>query len=842
MKNRLYRFFFLVITLSTTLFYSHQIEGQVHADKYQKEHKNIQLLRAQYFDKMRRFVDGSYPDTWKEFQKIKQHAGSRNLVPAASWTSLGPNTMDSLAGRMTCHAFNPLNSKTILSGSSSGGLWKTTDGANNWYPLTDDLPSIRISAVAYHPQDTNHILIGTGFFQNAPFTLVAGIGVLESFDGGETWLPNTLEFPFSQGVAISRIVWDESNPSRVYIGSSLGVWVSENSGQTWNNTLSGNISDLEIIKATTERLYAAIHSVGIYRSDNNGQDWTLLSNGLPSNDLHRINIAVCDSAPGFALASIVQPGTFGLKGLYKTSNGGDSWELVDNPPSYLCNSNCLGWFANVVEISPVDTNIIFLGGPRFYRTIDSGQSWQWRDYYSTPFGTGNIGVVYVDQWDAGFDPMEPEVAYVFNDGGVFRSSDNGFFWEKKNEGLVTGQFYRIASFPGDTSLMIGGIQDHGLHYLDNTNGNTTWNIWWIGDGCSVNFDPNNPNKVYGDNLFGFHYRNTNVTSGFSTNLNFNNGIIGTNSVPFHFVTTHHPTESNILYTANDDRIFKSTNGLSWNTIANISNVRALAISPANPSTLYAATYTFGASASWAFYVSHDDGETWNQTANSPGWRVTDVEGDPNIQGTVYATRNSALSGNPHVYKSTDYGESWMPISNGLPDISTWTITINPFDSNVLYVGTDLGVYISDDGGLSWNEYNDNLPPYYVMDMHYHPLDSTLRIATLGRGVWKTKSIPDNLTGPTELEIKTTSLEIFPNPFSSATNIKFDLEETASVRLSVLNVLGQHVKLLYKDKARIGQHNFIWDGRNEKGSIVPKGIYFIRLDIRGYKFVRQIIFQ
>ncbi len=829
----------------TFLFYvflSIPICGQETSEEKLKEQDSIQIYRARHFDEMRRYSDGSHPDIWKEFQKIKQKSKSRNLVPVANWTSLGPNTMDSLAGRMTCHAFNPLNSNTILSGSSSGGLWKTTDGANHWYPLTDDLPSIRISAVAYHPQDTSHILIGTGFFQNAPFTLVAGIGLLESFDGGETWLPNTLEFPFSQGVAISRIEWDESNPSRVYIGSSLGVWVSEDSGQSWNSTLSGNISDLEIIKATPERLYAAIHSVGIYRSDNNGQDWTLLSNGLPSNDLHRINIAVCDSAPGFALASIVQPGTFGLKGLYKTSNGGDSWELVSNPPSYLCDSNCLGWFANVVEISPVDTNIIFLGGPRFYRTIDGGESWQWRDYYSTPFGTGNIGVVYVDQWDAGFDPMEPEIAYVFNDGGVFRSSDNGFFWEKKNEGLVTGQFYRIASFPGDTSLMIGGIQDHGLHYLDNTNGNTTWNIWWIGDGCAVNFDPNDPNKVYGDNLFGFHYRNNNVASGFSTNVNFNNGIIGTNSIAFHFVTTHHPIESNILYTTNDDRIFKSTNGLFWNTIANISNVRALAISPANPSTLYAATYTFGASASWTFHVSHDDGESWNQTVNSPGWRVTDIEGDPNNHGTVYATRNSAAPNTSHVYKSTNHGDNWTAIGNGLPDVPTWTITINPFDSDVLYVGNDLGVYISEDAGQSWNEYNDNLPPYYVMDMHYHPMDSTLRIATLGRGVWKTKSIPTFETNVSQLENELSSIKVFPNPFSSSANINVDLKQAKSIKMSILNILGQEVKLLFNGYISQGEHQFNWDGRNQSGNKLPSGIYFVNLKIGNYKITKQIVLQ
>lgn len=813
--------------------------GQASPEDFQEEHDSIQIFRAQHYAEMRRFEDGSFPDVWQAFQRTKQEAASREMLPAADWTCLGPNNMDSLAGRMTCHAFNPLNSQTLLAGAAGGGLWKTINGGNQWFPLTDDLPSLRISAVAYSPQDTNHIVIGTGFYQSNSFTLVPGIGLLESFDGGATWLPNSLSFPFANGISISRIVWDRMNPSRIYVGASNGVWVSEDAGVSWNNTLAGLISDLEIVFSSPERLFAAIHSTGIYRSDNGGKDWVLLSNGLPSSDIHRINIALCDAAPDFALASIVQPNSFGLKGLYKTLDGGDTWELVNNAPGYLCNGKCLGWLFNVVEVSPQDPDVILLGGPRLYRSIDGGQNWLWRDYYSTPLGSNKMGLVYVDQWDAGFDPMNPEVVYVFNDGGVFKSSNQGAFWEKKNEGLVTGQFYCIASFPKDSNLMLGGIQDHGLHYLDNSDGNKEWNIWWIGDGCAVSFDPNNPKKVYGDNLFAFHYRSENVPGGLFSTSNFNGGITGPNSVPFHFVTTHHPTESNHLYTANDNNIFKTTNGLSWTAVANVSNVRAIAFSPANPSTAYAAAYD---NSTWAFYASLDDGETWSQTANAPGWRVTDIEGDPNHHGTVYATRNSAFPGNPHVYRSTDHGETWTPISEGLPDIPTWAITINPFNSDVLYIGTDLGVYISEDAGQSWSEYNDNLPPYYVMDMHYHPLDSTLRIGTLGRGVWKTKSIPKLKTASTSPTLETSKITIFPNPFSQKATIKISLQESESMRLSILNMLGQEVKLISKAAQRPGEYSFDWEGRNQQGQLLPSGIYFVRLQMGNYKMIRQIVLE
>lgn len=809
--------------------------AQVYEGDFQKEEDSIQLYRAQYFDEMRRFADGSLPDVWQAFQQMRQATESRNPVPAANWQSLGPNAMDSVAGRMTCHAFNPLNTQTLLAGSAGGGLWKTTDGAETWAPLTDDLPSLRISAVAYNPEDTTHLLMGTGFYQGQTFTLVPGIGLLESFDGGETWLPNSLEFAFAEEVSINRIVWDKTDPNNIFVAASNGLWVSNNRGESWDNTLTGLISDLEMVAANPERLFAAVHSTGIYRSDNGGQEWVLLTNGLPNaQNMHRINIAVCDSAPDFVMASIVDPADFGLTGLYKTSNGGDTWQLVPNPPNYLCDSGCLGWFVNVVEVSPIDTNVFFLGGPRLYSTTNGGESYVWKDYYSTPFGSSKIGLTYIDQWDVAIDPENPDVVYSLNDGGVFKSYNNGAFWQKKNEGLVTGQFYRIASFSGDTNLIIGGIQDHGLHYLDNSGGNTDWDIWYIGDGCSVNFDPNNPNRAYGDNIFAFHYRTNNVTGGlFSTNA-INTGITGSSSVPFNFVTTHHPTQSFVLYTANDNHIFKTTTGANWNPVANISNVRAIAISPVNPSTIYAATYN---SSVWPFYVSFNDGESWSQTAATPGWRVTDVEGDPNHHGTVYATRNSAFVGNPHVYKSTDHGASWTPISNGLPDIPTWTIAINPFDSEVLYVGTDLGVFISENGGESWSEYNDNLPPYYVMDMHYHPLDSTLRIATLGRGVWKTKSIPDFGTNTTAIDASVTNINVYPNPFAEAATISITMERPANVRLDLLNVLGQKVSSIHDGNLGLGEQRFNLDA---KGARLSPGVYFVRLQVGRYKSIKQVI--
>ena len=788
---------------------------------------------------VRNYADGTAPDLWEEFRALKKRNGNLRLVPAANWKSLGPTSMDSTAGRIVCHAFNPMNSSSIWVGASSGGVWKTTDRGDTWTTIADDLPSIRVHAIAVNPQDTNHLIIGTGHYLSGSFTLQPGIGLLETTDGGATWLPNSLAFPFSQGVGINAVRFDPNNPLRLYTAASNGLWISDDGGQSWNTTLSGNVTDFEIVSTNTQRLFAGVHSQGVYRSDDGGQSWALLTNGLPASpNVHRVEMSLSDSAPGFVLVSIVDPTTFGATGVYKTSDGGDTWNLFANAPDYLCNNgSCLGWFANAVAVSPVDTNVIILGGIRLFTTSDGGQNWHWRGYYSTPLGGNKVGRAYVDQQDAGFDPEHPTTAYMFNDGGVYRSEDNGFFWHKKNQGLVTAQFYRIASFPGDTALMLGGIQDHGQQYLDNTGGNTDWNLWAIGDGCAVAFDPNNPSRAFGDNLFASHTRTNNVTGGLASTISFNNGITGVNSTAFHFVTVHHPIQSNVLYSATDNEIVKSTNGVFWQNIASIANVRSLAISPADPNVVYAATYN---NSNWAFHVSVDAGGSWSQTQSSPGWRVTDVEGDPHTPETVYATRNSSLPQNPHVFRSDDFGNTWIPINIGLPDVPTWGVAVNYYNPDVLYVGTDLGVFISEDRGLSWEEYNDNLPPYYVMDLHYHPGDSTLRIGTLGRGVWKTKSVIPVVVGEEETTLPEVQMAVYPNPADQEVSVSFSLQKDRHVHVSVLNSLGQEITVVADQRLTAGDHILTWDRRGSTGHQVDAGIYYVRLQLHDRKMVRKVV--
>ena len=99
---------------------------------------------------------------------------------------------------------------------------------------------------------------------------------------------------------------------------------------------------------------------------------------------------------------------------------------------------------------------------------------------------------------------------------------------------------------------------------------------------------------------------------------------------------------------------------------------------------------------------------------------------------------------PYIWKSTDYGKTWVDISKGIPLGPLNVVREDPVDRNILYVGTDQAVYSSRlDGGKTWQVLGANLPSTYVHDLIIHPRDNIIVIATHGRGMWALDANPVN---------------------------------------------------------------------------------------------------
>jgi hypothetical protein len=98
-------------------------------------------------------------------------------------------------------------------------------------------------------------------------------------------------------------------------------------------------------------------------------------------------------------------------------------------------------------------------------------------------------------------------------------------------------------------------------------------------------------------------------------------------------------------------------------------------------------------------------------------------------------------------------------------------------------------------------------------------------------------IDDQLPKPTVNAL----FESFPNPFSQATTIRYDLSESSPLRLEVFDLQGRRVRILEDSSNKdAGRYKTVWDGRNESGIRVPMGIYFYRLRAGSFLAVRKLI--
>lgn len=783
---------------------------------------------------------------WERYQEVRARTlREGQVLRTASWTSLGPEPFDDgVAGRMISLAFDPTDADVMYAGSSAAGLWRSTDGAGTWEPMTDELPSLRISSVAVDPTDRDRILIGTGTGYFTTIMLDPGVGVLVSTNRGVTWDLTSFSVPFDpNGVSTYALAWDTLTPERVYLAATNGLWRSTDRGDTWTQVLVGEATDVDVHPTNPGEAFASMDRNGVYRTTNGGDTWTRVSGGLPPASNHgRGSLSICESAPATIYASIANPTTFALEGLYRTDDGGGTWTELTSVPDYLCNpgvtTGCPGWLFNTLAVAPHDPDLVLVGGVRLYRSSNGGASWTWHDYLSNGLGFDNEGLAYVDDWAIRWHPDDPSRVFVLNDGGVFESTNAGLWWEKRNTGLVTGLFYTVAVDPRDVDHVAGGTQDHGAAAVDHGEGSTVWSKWTTGDGGPMNIDHTDGQIVYATLQFGNHIKSFN--GGLAMVLPFyqiNGGIL--EAGPFIAATVMDPTDPETLYYASTARIYKTVNGGEpWTTAAVIPNVRTLAVDHVDPDLVYAHAYD---GSTWQLHRSTTGGGSWIQITDPsiPSWRVTDLHTVPGVPDVVYATRNSAFAGNDHVKVSTNAGVTWTDITGDLPDVPTHAIAVSPHEPDHLYLATDLGVFFSETGGGIWQEWNDGLPLVVVNDIAYHADTRTLTIGTEGRGVWRSPAVDASVSVPSTSTPPYRVAAPHPNPARGHTSVSVSLDHATEVHGAIYDVLGQRVATLPAHTLGAGAHDLRWDGRNRNGDPVGAGTYFIRIEADGLAMSRRV---
>lgn len=672
-----------------------------------------------------------------------------NRSQSGNWTSLGPSTSPggyAGLGRMNCVAFVPGNTSEYYAGAASGGIWHTTDDGSTWTVLNDTTPVLGVSDIlVVHPvTGPNTLYIATGDRDGGSLWSIGGqqsndnnsVGVLKSTDGGATWQPTALSFTVGQKVRVNRLLMDPNSAYQtIYAATTNGVYKTTDGGATWP-LISGSpaLIDMEFKPGDPTVIYGTTENWGtnyIYRSANSGANWNPVTSFSSSV---RAEVAVSANQPTWAYV-IVANTNGGLQGIYKSTDDGASFPQIVNGSTsgnYMMNWSCNGTGSNngqgsydlCIAADPNNANTVFIGGVNTWYSTDGGNNWSINNHWTSSYGCG-VPEVHADKHFLVYQGGSSTL-FECNDGGLYKTSNNGSTWTHLSSGMETSQIYRMGVSQTVMDEVIIGLQDNGTK----ARLSGTWSDVIGGDGFECLIDYTDVNTQYGALYYGDIYRTTNHW-GWST------GITG--SLPNGSWCTPYlidPANSSTLYIGLSD-VRKSTDqGNNWSSISQNfgTNLDNMAIAPSNVNYIYASEHS-------NIYRTTTGSGTWaNITSNLPvgSSNITYVSVKDDDPDHVWVSMGGY--NNHGVYETTDGGGTWNNISSGLPLLPVMCVIQNKDYTGIeLYAGTDAGVYVYRDGG-PWTSFSDGLPNVVVAELEIHyastPADNVLYAASFGRGVWK----------------------------------------------------------------------------------------------------------
>ncbi len=405
-------------------------------------------------------------------QLVEQHRMAKTTAALGlQWEQRGP---DNVGGRTRTLFIDPANPQLMFAGAVSGGLYRSTTGGSSW-ELVDI--SASNNAVTYFTKSANgdyYYCTGEGlhyFSVGGGGGGILGGGIYKSTDGGNTFnvLPQTQPTPNNRSAEwanISFVLADPNTPDLIYAATNAGLRRSTDGGQTWSNPVAGSaVSPSEIGAPITDMIVTSTGGVWfkgdshiIFSSNGAPGSFTQVSSatsGLPAN-ARRSRIAVHPTDPNYVyVANVGNGGRLGT--VHRSTDGGQSWSLIGTGTTSFNPFGTQGDYDLLLAVDPKNKDRILLGGVTLW-------SWSpttgWSQMASLgPSTPTNPFYVHADQHDCIFHPTNPEIIYVVNDGGIFRSSNDGFTWTPVNANYITLQLYSVEG--NAAGQFLGGSQDNG---------------------------------------------------------------------------------------------------------------------------------------------------------------------------------------------------------------------------------------------------------------------------------------------------------------------------------------------------------------------------------------------
>ncbi|MCD6325942.1 carboxypeptidase regulatory-like domain-containing protein [bacterium] len=598
----------------------------------------------------------------------------------------------------------------------------------------------------------------------------------------------------------------------------------------WSSTLGppGGLGyDTRIDPRNTDIVFTTDQWAGMCKSYDGGYTWFPRNEGIDSRfgpSLDSIPIFCCTIDPYDS--DIVWCGTYGMKGVFKSYDAGETWNRMDNGIPDLG-----GMSFRSFTIDPTDTDIVYTGVEvpvegqnksrgMIFKTIDGGENW--------------FAVLECDALvrHIVIDPTDTDIVYtatgIFDrpdvqPEGILKSEDGGMTWIHINEGITNLVVGGLSMHPDDAEILYCSTGKHdgfgpssdpeGARHgsiLMTVNGGATWTTispeyrawnavevdrsdpsivyascehfftrsydggesWdtvrlgvhgvYSGTPISITIDPTDPDKVFVNSYTGGLYLSLDAGSSW---INAMNGFTGSEITDV-AVDRENPS---VVFAVGRSGPFKSLDGgLHWQgTGAMLSRPQprpewsAVAFKPDDPSVVMAADQFFG-----ELYRSDDRGESWSILLTIfPSDQVLYPYSLHGIKTIAFAPSDTSIIyvgaripdktieferetpfdttlPSMGIYRSTDDGETWAQINEGLADTTKNIneIVVHPTNPDIAYAGTlNSGIYKTVDGGRHWIAINDGLARSDIRALAMDPGNPEVIYAGAeGAGVFKSE--------------------------------------------------------------------------------------------------------
>src|SRR5215204_3660480 len=385
--------------------------------------------------------------------RVSAQADANQLVPANAyqdlkWRSVGATR----GGRVTAYSGVRQQPYTFYFGGVGGGVWKTDDAGITWAPVSDGqiTSTGSIGSIDVAPSNPNHVWVGTGSAAIRS-NVIIGRGVYKSLDAGKTWsFMGLKESGQIGGIKVhpfnTNTVWLAALGSPFGPNDERGIFKTTDGGTTWKKTLFVNNEtggrDIEVDWENPDILYAAMYrgfrkgwdiisggpasEGGIYKSTDGGETWKHVTNGLPKDLIGKIDIDIARSNPRVLYAMVEALGNQG--GLYRSSDAGESWTLVNSSQQLRARP----FYFHYVNVNPKNENEVWVNELNLRKSTDGGKTFP--TSVETPHGD-NHGM-----W---FNPDNPGIILQVNDGGANVTLNAGRSWSSiLNQ--PTAEYYMVA--------------------------------------------------------------------------------------------------------------------------------------------------------------------------------------------------------------------------------------------------------------------------------------------------------------------------------------------------------------------------------------------------------------